>query len=132
MQKSGLWYLATPYTCKDKNGKYVLGGEEANFRIACLYAARLIEAGWLVYSPIAQTHPIHCAYPPFVGGEVHEMWYHYDNEFIRQCPFKGVILSPGWEKSKGCVAEKALFESLGREVRYFAEPCVILRIDPTH
>ena len=124
---NGLWYFAHPYTCKDKDGKYVLGGEEANFHICNVRVAQLIEKGVLVYSPISHTHPIHMDYPPFVGGEVHQMWYEYDNGMIREVHFKGIILAPGWEKSTGCKAEKELFEELGREVRYLKESGEIVR-----
>ena len=127
-KKEGLWYLAHPYTCKDAEGRYVLGGEEANFRLCCVRAARLIEAGWLIYSPIAHTHPIHCAWPGFVGQEAHEMWYTLDNEFIRQIPFAGIILAPGWQMSKGCRHEKELFESLGRQVMYLDEVLTLLEV----
>ena len=113
-----LWYFAHPYTCKNKDGQYIAGGEDANFRLCCIRSARLIEKGILVYSPISHTHPIHMSYPPFVGGEVHNFWYKFDNAFIRAVPFRGIILAPDWEKSTGCKAEKELFEELGREVRY--------------
>jgi len=117
----GLWYFAHPYTCKDEAGHYLPGAEEANFRLCNLRAARLIERGVLIYSPISHTHPIHCAHPPFVGSQAHEMWYRFDEEFIRRIPFDGIILAPGWEHSVGCRREKTLFESLGRKVKYLHE-----------
>lgn len=117
--KEGLWYFAHPYTCKNNKGEYVTGGEDANFRLCCYRAAKLIEMGYVIYSPISHTHPIHMSYPPFVGQEVHDMWYELDNKFIRLANFTGIILAPGWENSKGCVAEKELFESLNRAVVYY-------------
>ncbi len=117
--KKGIWYFAHPYTCKDKNGNYVPGGEEANFRLCCYRSAKLIEAGYAIISPISHTHPIHMAYPPFVGQQVHDMWYEFDNEMIRQIPFKGIIMAPGWRDSKGCVAEVEMFHKLDRvQVHY--------------
>ena len=89
--KNGIWYFAHPYTCKDANGNYVSGGEEANFRLCNIRAAKLIEKGYVIYSPISHTHPIHVSYPPFVGQKIHEMWYKFVNENIRQIPFKGII-----------------------------------------
>jgi len=115
---SGWWYLAHPYTCKDRDGRYIFEGEVANFYLANLRAAQLIDAGWKIYSPISHTHPIHAAYPSFVGGQVHAPWYEYDNDFIRIVPFVGIILSPEWEGSSGCRDEKELFEQLGRKVMY--------------
>jgi len=120
MLKEGLHYFAHPYTCKADDGRYIPEGEAANYRLCNIRAAKLIEAGWLIYSPISHTHPIHIAYPNFVGKEVHDMWYHFDNAFIERVPFRGIILAPGWENSKGCVAEKKLFERLDREVLYYS------------
>lgn len=130
MAEEGLWYFAHPYTVKGPDGRYSLAGEEANFRLCCYRAARLIEAGWNIYAPICLTHPIHCAYPDFVGKEVHEMWYRLDNAFIRHANFTGIILSPKWQLSTGCRAEKALFEQLGRQIRYFVEPCTVVDHEP--
>ena len=117
--KNELWYFAHPYTCKNEKGEYVLGGEEANFRLCCYRAATLIEKGFVVYSPISHTHPIHINYPKFVGQEVHDMWYDQDNIFIRHADFTGIILAPLWEASKGCVAEKLLIESLGGQIKLY-------------
>ena len=114
--KKGLYYQAHPYTCKDEHGLYVAGGEEANFRLCNYRAAKLIEMGYLIYSPISHTHPIHMAYPPFVGQNVHEMWYEFDVANIRAIPFEGIILCPKWETSRGCKLERTLFLELGRQV----------------
>ena len=114
--KNGIWYFAHPYTCKDANGNYVSGGEEANFRLCNIRAAKLIEKGYVIYSPISHTHPIHVSYPPFVGQKIHEMWYKFDNENIRQIPFKGIILAPNWEKSSGCRAERNMFVEMERTI----------------
>jgi len=114
--KNGIWYFAHPYTCKDANGNYVSGGEEANFRLCNIRAAKLIEKGYVIYSPISHTHPIHVSYPPFVGQNIHEMWYKFDNENIRQIPFKGIILAPNWEKSSGCRAERNMFVEMERTI----------------
>ena len=105
----GLWYFAHPYTCKDSTGKYIMGGEEANFRLCCIRSAKLIERGWIIYSPIAHAHPIHTAWPPFVAGELHDFWYQFDNAFIGAVDFAGIILAPKWETSKGCIAERQQF-----------------------
>ena len=114
--KDGVFYFCHPYTCRDENGNYIPGREEANFRLCNIRAAKLIEKGYLVISPISHTHPIHIAYPPFVGKNVHDMWYDFDNRIIAQLPFKGAILAPNWEKSAGCRDERELFISLGRKV----------------
>ena len=125
MPKPGWWYLAHPYTCKNEKGDYVFEGEVANFNLANIRAAQLIDLGWKIYSPISHTHVIHCAWPPFVGAQVHAPWYEFDDDFIKTVPFAGIILSPGWEKSGGCQHEKELFESLGGQVLYLHEGEVV-------
>ena len=129
-EKEGLWYFAHPYTVRGPDGKYSLAGEEANFRLCCLRAARLIEAGWNIYAPICHTHPIHVAYPRFVGQELHEPWYKLDNAFIRHANFTGIILAPEWQMSSGCRAEKKLFEELGRKVLFLDEQVTLLWVAP--
>jgi len=119
--QDGLWYFAHPYTCKDGNGCYVSGGEEANFRLCNIRAAKLIERGYLVYSPISHTHPIHKSWPMFVGNRIHDMWYEFDNKFIKQIPFKGIILAPHWEKSAGCRGERQLFKGLKRKIVLYGD-----------
>lgn len=128
--KEGIWYFAHPYTFRDPDGIYSLPAEEANFRICCLRAARLIEAGWVIYAPICHTHPIHLAYPHFVGGGVHEMWYEQDNAIIERANFTGIILAQEWQQSRGCRQEKSLFERLGRQVRYMIDPATVSMSDP--
>ena len=115
----GIWYFAHPYTCKDDEGNYCSGGEEANFRLCCIRSAKLIEAGFIIFSPIAHSHPIHTAWPDFVGKQIHDMWYLIDNRIIDEVPFRGIIMAPKWETSKGCVCEKKRFENLNREVLYY-------------
>lgn len=124
--EEGLWYFASAYSVRTADGRPCLAAETANFQLACIRAARLIEAGWLIFSPIAHSHPIHCAYAPFLAREEHELWYRLDHALIRTVPFRGIILAPEWGTSTGCVAEKILFEQLGRQVRYYHEPCAVL------
>lgn len=125
MAESGLWYFAHPYSAKTPDGRYCLAAEEANFRLCCLRAARLLDAGWNIYAPICHTHPIHMAYAPFLAREEHQMWYRLDNAFIEHANFTGIILADGWAGSIGCCNEKARFGLLGRQVRYFFDPCEV-------
>jgi hypothetical protein len=102
----GLWYFAHPYTRKDAEGRYVPAAEAANFQLACVRSGELIRRGFNIYSPIAHTHPIHCACPSLLAANEHELWYHLDNEVIDAVRWKGVILAPEWETSNGCRAER--------------------------
>lgn len=117
----GFWYFAHPYSAKKPDGSYCLEAEEANFRLCCIRSARLILAGWRIYSPITATHPIHCASAEFLAGQIHELWYEFDNAAIDQLGFSGIILAPGWEKSTGCRQEKERFEAAGKPVLYLCE-----------
>ncbi len=82
----------------------------------------MIEAGWLIYSPVAHTHAIKMAWPDFAAGD-EERWYEYDLMTVREGHFAGIILPPLWQVSNGCVMEKNLFESMQRQVLYFCDPC---------
>ena len=117
----GLWYFAHPYTCVDKDGKYVPEGEEANFRLCCYRAGQLLLRGYNIYSPISHTHPIHLATPEFLAREEHEIWYQLDLDFIRKTDFDGIILAPLWETSKGCRMERNAFEDMGRDVKFYRQ-----------
>ena len=113
MDNKGFYYFAHPYTCRDSEGKFVPEAEDANFQLCNQRAARLMEKGYNIYSPISHTHPIHRASPTFLARHEHEMWYHLDNEFLERCTWDGIILAPGWAGSKGCLGEKAWFDSEG-------------------
>jgi len=113
MKSRGFYYFAHPYTCRDKDGKFVSEGEQANFELCNQRAAKLIEMGYNIYSPISHTHPIHRASPVFLARHEHEAWYDLDNEFIAKTQFDGIILAPGWEKSTGCKNEREQFGSRG-------------------
>jgi len=125
-KSKGFYYFAHPYTCKDVTekavyAKYVPEGEQANFELCNQRAARLIEAGYNIYSPISHTHPIHRASPVFLARHEHEAWYALDNELIARTDFDGVILAPKWEKSTGCVDERRQFEERRLKVMTYEE-----------
>jgi hypothetical protein len=105
----GLFYFAHPYTVKDSKGNYVPEAEEANFRLCCYRASRLLLLGYNIYSPISHTHPIHLASPELLQRHEHEMWYKLDEQFLEKCDFDGIILAPGWKHSVGCRAEHTWF-----------------------
>ena len=117
----GVYYFAHPYTCKDKDGNYVSEGEEANFVLATVRSAELMKRGYNIYSPITHTHPIHRACPEFLARHEHMLWYKLDNEIIDNMNWKGIILAPGWQNSKGCRAELDRIGKLGGEVRMYSD-----------
>ena len=114
-----LYYMAHPYTCKDKEGRFVPEGEDANFHLSNYRASRLMLLGYNIYSPISHTHPIHRACPEFLARHEHKMWYQLDIALIEKTDFNGIILCPGWENSKGCKLEKDWFVKKGKEILFY-------------
>jgi len=121
MKSKGFFYFAHPYTCRDKDGKFVPECEHTNFQICNQRAARLFEAGYNIYSPISHTHPIHRASPLFLARHEHEAWYNLDLEFIAKTKFDGIILAPGWHRSKGCRLEKSWFDDKKLKILTYEE-----------
>jgi len=121
MKSKGFYYFAHTYTCRDENGNFVPEGEQANFELCNQRAARLIEFGYNIYSPISHTHPIHRASAVFLARHEHEAWYALDMEFIAKTQFDGIILAPGWENSKGCNMERDWFVKKGLRVMTYEE-----------
>ncbi len=100
--RRGLWYFAHPYTVLDVLSRPNDAAMEANWRLCCLRAARLVEAGWLIYAPVCHTHPIKAAWPQFMAEHTEDRWYEFDHRFVQEVMFAGIILPPGWQDSGGC------------------------------
>jgi len=109
MNKNDLFYFAHPYTCYPLNGNGRFPAEQANFNLCCMRTAKLIQAGYFVYSPICHTHPVHLAAPEFIVDGERELWMELDKLIIEKTDFAGLILAPGWWKSVGCGAEYNIF-----------------------
>jgi len=98
-----LWYFAHPYTAPTSEERI------SNFSNACFRTAQLLYKGYNVFSPIAHSHLVDNYLQKF-------NWIEFDNLVIAKTDFKGIILAPKWETSKGCIGEKEIFESKGLEV----------------
>lgn len=99
-----LVYLATPYSHPDPTIM------EQRFRVANMAAARLMEAGVFVFSPISHTHPI------AVAGELPkgwDFWKAYDTTVISSCRKLIVLMQDGWKESTGVAAEIRIALELG-------------------
>lgn len=118
-QPEGFWYLATPYS------KYPQGIEAA-FQCACSAAARLIERGVNVYSPIAHTHPI--AMNGGLDPLDHTIWMPLDEPMMRAAHGLFVLEMPGWDTSKGVAEEIAHFKAAGKPIRQITWPGLAVRI----
>lgn len=115
-------YLAIPYTSPSKRT------ERFRHVIANEVAASLISKGYIIYSPISHTHPIHEACE---GTITHSQWLRLDTEFVKWADELWVLTLDGWEESRGVKYEIALAESLQIPVRYLGAADVenISRLD---
>lgn len=104
-------YLASPYTDKDP---LVM---KWRFEKACVAAARLMERGEVVFSPIAHSHPIaqHMKPGMDVAGD---FWQAQDAPYVEACSRIVVLKLPGWEKSNGVTHEIARFKERGISTEY--------------
>ncbi len=119
--RSQLSYLATPYT------KYP-GGIEVAFEHATKLAARLLQAEFKVYSPIAHTHPI-ATYGQLDPLD-HSIWLSFDEAMLSACASLLVAQLDGWRDSYGVAQEIKFFLRAGKPI-YLLNPSNldILRYD---
>lgn len=105
-----LIYLATPYTHE------VFKIMELRYELCNIIAARLMEAGNGVFSPISHSHPIE----RHMGQEScnWEFWQHQDLPILNICSEINVIDVWGWEKSIGVTGEIQRSHLLGRPIHY--------------
>lgn len=92
-----LIYLASPYSHDDPRVV------EARFRAACMAAAELMLRGYVVFSPIAHSHPVaeHGGIDP-----THDFnWLSFDLPLLARCDEVRVLCIPGAVESIGIKAE---------------------------
>ncbi len=86
-------YLACPYSHNPMRG----------FVESSKAAARLMDAGNIVFSPISHSHPV------AVHGKLDAMdqafWLRQDLPWLKECDVLMVLQLPGWEISKGVKRE---------------------------
>jgi hypothetical protein len=88
---------------------------ESRFDSICRIAGQLMQAGHVVFSPIAHTHPIavRCELP-----RTWDYWEKFDREHIARCDKMTVVMLDGWSTSKGIKAEIEIAEELGKPIIY--------------
>ena len=97
-------YLASPYSDPDP------AIMEQRFDLVCRKAGELMNAGEVVYSPIAHCHPIAVR----VGLPRNwEFWHKFDREMLRCASEVRILRLPGWETSAGVKAERDIAHELG-------------------
>lgn len=67
--------------------------------MACEAAAKLMEVGHVIFSPIAHSHPIEA----YGMGEIKDanFWLHQDFAILSRCDELYVLMLPGWKESHG-------------------------------
>lgn len=100
-------YLASPYTHEDPEVM------DYRFNQVCEAAGALIQKGFLVFSPIAHTHPIAvvCNLPRHS-----DFWMKYDRTFIEWCDQLWVLDTDGWRQSRGIRMEVEIARELFKPV----------------
>lgn len=103
-----LLYIASPYSHPDPAVR------EQRLDAAYLAVATLLSAGHVVFSPIVHSHPLTRFGLPLEW----EFWERVDRRFLETCDEVVVLMLPGWEASRGVLAEIAIAWELGKPVRY--------------
>lgn len=116
------WYIASPYS------KYA-GGHDAAFSSVCDQAALLINAGILIFSPIAHTHPI--AKLGMIDPLDHDIWMEQDAPFMDAARGLIVLTLDGWMTSKGVQMEIQHFMNADKPVIYMQPGCIPGEFLPT-
>ena len=100
-------YLATPYSHRKASV------QEARFYMACHLAGRLVREGYLVFSPIAHSHPI-CISCHLPSG--FDYWERLDTEFLLWADIMLIAELEGWQLSEGIKKESELATNIGKPI----------------
>lgn len=103
-------YLASPYSHKDPVVRL------QRFQMACESAAKLMEEGKVVFSPIAHSHPIEA----YGMGEIKDanFWLHQDFAILSRCDEMYVLMLDGWKESYGVNREIDFANERGMKITF--------------
>ena len=102
-------YICHPYSSPD------LVIQEQRFESANREAAKFIDDGHIVFSPVSMSHPI----AKYLGNaNDSQFWVKQDLAFIEWADEVVVVCAPGWAHSKGIMAEVEYAGLRGKPVRY--------------
>ena len=88
-------YLACPYSHEDSKVR------ARRFTLANVMAAKLMEQGYVVFSPLSHSVPIE----PFTGRKPHDFWMHQDLPWLAFCDELHLLMLDGWAQSSGIARE---------------------------
>lgn len=105
---SSILYLSSPYSHPNASVR------QNRFDAACRVAGRLMEEGYIVFSPIAHSHPI----GQIMGKALdHEFWMRQCIALLRKSDEFAILTIDGWEMSKGIQQELEMAKLLHIPVR---------------
>jgi hypothetical protein len=110
--KTNILYLAAPYTHDLPEIRL------ARFEAVTRAAAKLIETGRIVYSPLTMTHPIDLVLAHEGGTLGSKYWVKFDEAFMEFCSDMIVLRLSGWKLSSGIAREMAFFKEKGRPISF--------------
>lgn len=116
-------YLASPYSHVD------CAVVEERVEKVLLAAAKLMQRGSIIFSPIAHSHFI-CK-----AGNLPatwEFWEKQDMPFLSRADELWVLMLPGWEESKGIAAEIAYAKKCHIPVWYVRPDSLQIIVNPEH
>ena len=111
-----LFYLATPYS-KNKSSPAESKEsdiEDFNYNLAIIQTSHLLDLGYNIYCPVLHNHNLHRLKP-----RKWEIWIHQDMIMVDKCD--GLILTPHWKNSKGCLLEFAKFRDQKKSILYYQD-----------
>jgi len=109
----GHLYLACPYSHTNSAER------ERRFRTVCRAAAKLMQAGIVVFSPLSHSVPI--VEHGGLGEMTHEFWMSQDIPFLQRCDELLVIGLEGWEDSLGVREEMFQAMALRKPITVIGE-----------
>lgn len=103
-------YIAAPYNHKDQSVR------ADRFNEVNRYCGKLINKGYIIFSPISHSHPI---YEEF-NCKLKIDWLQYDSYFLRFCSEMHVLKLDNWKKSVGIKFEVDLAKQLQIPIFYIS------------
>jgi len=110
-------YLACPYSARLSNGTPDETLMHLRFLQVCAMAGKIIEDGYVVFSPISHSVPIADTLDNHLDAD---FWLGQDSHFIEWADEVWVLMLPGWEDSAGVKREIAMAEKIHKPVMFIS------------
>jgi len=103
-KENKLFYIAHPYS----------GNIEENMASVIEKTNELLDRGFKIICPLTHSHWLDLA-----KKRDPDFWYDLDIAIMEKCD--GLILSPGWQESRGCILEYGYFMGQKKPVYLYEE-----------